>query len=116
MAISGKVTAATVAASLTTVISGIVAPHVFGHSTPSDVRGLIEGGVSAVVTFAAGYLAKHGIDPDKLVGDVVDVAEDLGVPFSTLSESDEPVIAAGPGSVAVGGSITGSVVTASPLV
>lgn len=89
MAISGKVTASTVAASLTTVISGILAPHVFSHGVPSDVRGLIEGGTTAVITFVAGYLAKHGIDPAKLAEDSVAVASDLGVPFSALSEAPE---------------------------
>ncbi|MFF1597698.1 hypothetical protein ACFVYV_09400 [Streptomyces mirabilis] len=121
MSISGKVTASTVAASVTTVISGILAPHVFTHGVPSDVRGLIEGGATAVITFVAGYLAKHGIDGGKLAGDVLDVAEDLGVPFMALSDAPEApadVVAAGPGSVAAGGDIVGSVVTgvAQPLV
>lgn len=91
MAISGKVTASTVAASVTTVVSGILAPHVFGHQTPSDVRGLIEGGVTAAVTFVAGYLARHGVDPVKLAEDSAAVASDLGVPFMALSEAVEPV-------------------------
>jgi hypothetical protein len=88
MAISGKVKASTVAASVTTVITGILAPHVFHHSVPSDVRGLIEGGVTGAITFGFGWLAKHGIDGEALAGDVVDVAEDLGVPY--MSVADEP--------------------------
>jgi hypothetical protein len=89
--ISGKVKASTVAASVTTVITGIIAPHVFGHQTPSDVRGLIEAGVTGVVTFGFGWLAKHGIDGESLAGDVADVAVDFGVPFSQLADEPEPV-------------------------
>lgn len=84
MAISGKVTASTVAASLTTVVSGILAPHVFWQSVPSDVRGLVEAGVTALITFACGYLAKHGIDAPA-------VAADFGVPFSSISDATEAV-------------------------
>lgn len=86
MAISGKVTASTVAATATTIVAGIVAPHVFSHSVPSDVRGLIEGGVTAVLTFVSGYLAKHGISYEKLAADTAAVAEDLGVPYMALSD------------------------------
>lgn len=89
MAISGKVTASTVAASVTTVITGILAPHVFPHGVPSDVRGLVEGGIAAVVTFGAGYLAKHGIDAEKLAEDVTAVAEDLGVPYMSVPDVAE---------------------------
>lgn len=59
MAISPKVSAATVAASLSTVIIGIVGPHAFPHGTPADIQGLIGAAVTAVVTFASGYLARH---------------------------------------------------------
>jgi ABC-type Fe3+-siderophore transport system permease subunit len=89
-AISGKVTASTVAAAGTTIVAGILAPHVFQLSVPSDVRGLIEGGVTAVVTFASGYLAKHGVAYEKLVTDTEAVATDLGVPFMSLSQAVEP--------------------------
>lgn len=119
MTISGKVSASTVAATLTTVITGILAPHVFSKGVPSDVRGLVEGGLTAGITFVSGYLAKHGIDAEQLATDVEDVAADLGVPFMALSDVvDEPaadVVASGDRSVAVGGNIVGSVVTASPL-
>jgi hypothetical protein len=93
-AISGKVKASTVAASVTTVITGILAPHVFQHSVPSDVRGLIEGGVTGVITFGFGWLAKHGIDGGQVVEDVEAVASDLGVPFMALSEATEAPVAA----------------------
>jgi hypothetical protein len=100
MAISGKVKASTVAASVTTVITGILAPHVFHHSVPSDVRGLIEGGVTGAITFGFGWLAKHGIDGEQLAEDVFDVAEDLGVPYMSVPDvTDEPVIAADAGPV-----------------
>lgn len=59
--ISGKVTAATVAASATTLVCSILAPHVFPGGIPSDIQGLVETGVTAVVTFASGYAARHGI-------------------------------------------------------
>jgi hypothetical protein len=89
MAISGKVTASTVAAAGSTIIAGILAPHVFTHQVPSDVRGLIEGGVTAAVTFVSGYLARHGIAYEKLITDTADVAADLGVPFMALSDVTE---------------------------
>lgn len=89
MAISGKVTASTVAASVTTVVSGILAPHVFWTSVPSDVRGLVEGGVTAVITFASGYLAKHGIDAPAAIADAVELGTDLGVPFSAIPDAPE---------------------------
>jgi ABC-type Fe3+-siderophore transport system permease subunit len=89
MAISGKVTASTVAAAGTTIVAGIIAPHVFQHSVPSDVRGLIEGGVTAVITFVSGYLARHGIAYEKLAADTAEVAADLGVPFMALSDVTE---------------------------
>ena len=95
-AISGKVTASTVAAAGTTIVAGILAPHVFQSNVPSDVRGLIEGGVTAAITFASGYLAKHGIAYEKLVQDTAAVASDLGVPFMALSESAEPAPAVEP--------------------
>jgi hypothetical protein len=87
--ISGKVTAATVAASMTAIVSGIVSPHLFQYGTPSDVIGLANAGVAAVVTFASGYLARHGIDAGALAKDTVAVAADLGVPYSAISEADE---------------------------
>ncbi|MGW1859355.1 hypothetical protein [Streptomyces collinus] len=107
--ISGKVKASTVAASVTTVLTGIVAPHVFSHGVPSDVRGLIEGVVTGGVTFAFGWLAKHGIDGEALAGDVEAVAADLGVPFSTLSQAPDDAPEA-PTVVAVGGDASNVVV------
>jgi hypothetical protein len=94
MAISGKVTASTVAAAATTVVSGILAPHVFWPSVQSDVRGLVEAGVTAVVTFASGYLARHGIDAQAVEHDVEALAEDFGVPFMAVHDvaDDAPVV------------------------
>jgi hypothetical protein len=89
-AISGKVTASTVAAAGVTVVAGILAPHVFQANVPSDVRGLVQAGVTAAITFGSGYLAKHGVSYEKLVTDTEAVATDLGVPFSALSQSVEP--------------------------
>jgi hypothetical protein len=96
MAISGKVTASTVAAAAVTVVSGILAPHVFWSSVPSDVRGLVEAGVTAVVTFASGYLARHGVDAGAVEHDVESLADDFGVPFMQVHDVvdapvDEPV-------------------------
>lgn len=94
MAISGKVTASTVAASVSTVVTGILAPHVFPHGVASDVRGLIEGGVTGAVTFVFGWLAKHGIDGAQLTEDVEAVATDLGVPFMALADAPVDELAA----------------------
>jgi hypothetical protein len=95
-AISGKVTASTVAAAGTTIVAGILAPHVFSHNVPSDVRGLVQGGVTAALTFVSGYLAKHGVSYEKLVQDSAAVASDLGVPFMALSESAPEPLAVEP--------------------
>jgi len=89
MAISGKVTASTVAASATTVISGILAPHIFWASVPSDVKGLVEAGVTAAVTFVSGYLAKHGVAYETQVAVGSQVATDFGAPFSSIPEAPE---------------------------
>lgn len=89
MKISGKVKASSAAAAVSTVVIGIVAPHVFrGTGTPSDVQGLFEAVISGGVTFATGYLAKHGIDAEKVVDDVEDFADDLGIPFSAQSDAE----------------------------
>jgi hypothetical protein len=59
--ISGKVTAATVATGLSTLVFSIVAPHVGGGQISPDIEGLVESVITAGVTFAAGYAAKHRI-------------------------------------------------------
>jgi hypothetical protein len=94
MAISGKVIASTVGAAATTVVSGILAPHVFWPSVQPDVRGLVEAGVTAVVTFASGYLARHGIDAQAVEHDVEALAEDFGVPFMQVHDvaDDAPAV------------------------
>jgi hypothetical protein len=89
--ISGKVKASSAAASVSTVITGILAPHIFPHTMASDVRGLIAGAITGGVTFAFGWLAKHGIDGAQLATDVEDMAADLGVPFTSVREAEESV-------------------------
>jgi predicted anti-sigma-YlaC factor YlaD len=120
MAISGKVTASTVAAAGTTVVAGILAPHVFWPSVPSDVRGLIEAGVTAVITFASGYMAKHGVAYEKLMQDAGAVASDLGVPFMALSDAVEAPprsdVVADPAPVAEAQPVAQAVPVAQPLV
>lgn len=59
--ISGKVTAATVATGITTLVFSIVAPHLGAGQISPDVEGLVESVVTAAVTFGAGYLAKHRV-------------------------------------------------------
>ena len=58
-AVSSKVTASTVAASLSTLVFTILAPHLGASGLPGDVVGLIQAAVAALVTFAAGYLARE---------------------------------------------------------
>jgi hypothetical protein len=89
MAISGKVKASTVAASLTTIVSGILAPHVFWSNTPADIQGLILGTITGAITFGCGWLAKHGIDAPAAVGDAIELGEDLGVPFTSIPQAQE---------------------------
>lgn len=98
--VSGKVSAAAVAATMTSLVSGIVAPHVFRNGTPSDVIGLAQAGITAMVTFGAGYLARHGIDAESLATDSVKVAADLGVPYSAIAEADEVIGVPAPAPVA----------------
>jgi len=59
--ISGKVTAATVATGITTLVFSILAPHLGAGQIDPDVQGLVEAIVTAAVTFAAGYMAKHRV-------------------------------------------------------
>jgi hypothetical protein len=94
MAISGKVAASTVAASVSTVVAGIIAPHVFPAGTPSDIVGLFEAGVTAVVTFVSGYMARHGIAVPAAVEEAV--ALDFGVPFSSIPDAPEVLAPAEP--------------------
>lgn len=74
MAISGKVSAASVGAGVATVVSDIVARHL-GAPVPADVLALIGASITAGVTFVCGYLARHvpasAVD---VVKDVIDVA------------------------------------------
>ncbi|WBP87033.1 hypothetical protein [Kitasatospora cathayae] len=67
--ISGKVTASTVAAAGTTMVCNILGPYVFHGQVPNDIQGLIDSGIAAAVTFAAGYMARHVVPAvEKTVG------------------------------------------------
>lgn len=103
---SPKISAATVAAAVSTTVGGIVGPYVFPHGVPSDVKGLSLALVTAGVTFASGYLTKHTAvarEAEK----VISLADELGKPFSQISEWVEDVAPAAvptivPASVAPG--------------
>jgi hypothetical protein len=58
MAVNPKVSAATVGAAFTTIVAGIIGPHIFPHATASDVQGLIEAVFTAAVTFGSGWLTR----------------------------------------------------------
>lgn len=58
MAISGKVSAASVGAGVATVVSDIVARHL-GAPVPADILALVGATVTAGVTFVCGYVARH---------------------------------------------------------
>lgn len=74
MAISGKVSAGSVGAGVATLVTDIVARHLFhGGAVPGDVLALVGASVTAAVTFGCGYLAKHV--PAAVVEAVADVAE-----------------------------------------
>jgi hypothetical protein len=73
MAISGKVSAASVGAATATLVSDIVARHAFHGQVPGDVLALVGGSVTAAVTFVCGYLAKHV--PTAVKAEVGHVAE-----------------------------------------
>lgn len=59
MAISPKVSAATVGASVSTLIIGILSVHVFPHGMAPDVQGLVSAGVVALTTFASGWFSRE---------------------------------------------------------
>lgn len=59
MAVSPKVSAATVGASLSTMVIGILNVHVFPHGMAPDVEGLVSAAVVALSTFASGWFARE---------------------------------------------------------
>lgn len=70
MAISPKVSAATVGASVSTLIIGILSVHVFPHGMAPDVQGLVSAAIVALVTFAAGWFARALPEVEKVVAKV----------------------------------------------
>lgn len=84
MAISGKVSAATVGAATATLVSDIVARHAFHGNVPGDILALIGASSTAAVTFVFGYLAKHvpaevKADAEKFVSTALDDTESAPV-------------------------------------
>jgi hypothetical protein len=88
MAISGKVSAASVGAAGATLVSDILARHAFHGQVPGDVLALVGASVTAAVTFACGYLAKH------VPITVQHVAEDVA--SSAIAEYVDPAPVAEP--------------------
>lgn len=54
-----KVTAATIAAALSAAVVWVLQAYVFGGEVPASVAALLSVLIPAVVTFAAGYMARH---------------------------------------------------------
>jgi hypothetical protein len=98
VAISGKVTASTVSAALTTIVFADVAPHVFHGTVPADLVGLAGAAITAGVTFVAGYMARHGL-ADALPQVVKDEAVKVLADVLPAVPAAEPVAA--PQAVAV---------------
>lgn len=90
MAISPKVSAATVGASVTTMVIGIVGPHLFPHGMPTDVQGLIGAGVTAAITFASGYFARHDVAVAKVVKTAEQDVAKADVVFTKVKEATAP--------------------------
>jgi hypothetical protein len=86
--ISGKVTAATVAASFSTLVFSTVAPHIFHGQVSPDLQGLVESAVAAAVTFSAGYLARHGVAVQTVASDAMAVAKAVPVPVVKAVEHE----------------------------
>jgi hypothetical protein len=86
VAISGKVTAATVAASLTSVAFSGLAPHI---AVSGDVKSLAGGLATALVTFGAGYFAKHGVSFEQAAEDAANLLADFGVELPGLTDGEE---------------------------
>jgi hypothetical protein len=91
MAVSPKVSGATVGAAFTTLIIGIVGPHAFPHGMPADVQGLIGAGVTAAVTFAAGWFSR---DEAKLVAKVAPEVKAVEQVYTKVQQSAGPVLKA----------------------
>jgi hypothetical protein len=77
MAVSPKVSASTVGAAFSTMIVGILGQHVFPANMAPDVQGLITAGVTALVTFGAGWFARElpaverAVEPEVKAADIV---------------------------------------------
>jgi hypothetical protein len=85
MAVSPKVSASTVGAAASTVVVQVLAKHLFHGAVPSDVLGLIEGAVTAGVTFASGYFVAHA---PKTVAEVETAVKDVAeaIPFTQMPQ------------------------------
>lgn len=87
MSVSPKVSAATVGASLTTVVVGILGPHVFPHGMAPDVQGLVAAVLTAAVTFGSGYLARHDAEVTNIVNKVEAKAEAADVVYTKVRQA-----------------------------
>lgn len=88
MAVSPKVSAATVGAAFTTIVAGIVGPHVFPSSTASDVQGLVEAAVTALVTFGSGWFAR---ELPKVEQDVKPLVQQAETVYTKVREAEPTV-------------------------
>ena len=59
-----KVSAATVAAAVSSLAVWALQTYVFGGDVPAEVSGAMQVIVPAIITFVAGYLTKHTPRPD----------------------------------------------------
>jgi hypothetical protein len=93
MAVSPKVSAATVGAAFTTIIAGILGPHLFPHATASDVQGLVEAVVTAAVTFGSGFLARDAQRVEAEVSKTVQPEVRAAQTVYTKVEQSAPAVA-----------------------
>ena len=64
MAVEQKVTASTAAAAVSGIVLWILGRYAFKTGVPDVIASWVYVAVPAVITFAAGYLAKHTPRPD----------------------------------------------------
>jgi hypothetical protein len=91
MSASPKVSASTVGAAFTTLIIGIIGPHLFPHGMAPDVQGLVSAGVTAAVTFGAGWLARDAVKFEADATKVADSARSAATAFTKIEQASPQV-------------------------
>lgn len=95
MTVAPKVSAATVGATVSTLVIGILSVHVFPHGMAPDVQGLVSAGIVALTTFVAGYLARDlpTIKADVAKVEAAPAVRAADVVFTKVKQTDPVAVA-----------------------